>query len=255
MPTRNLFCRPERNRQNTGNGLKPLIRFNLKRLMYSISGGAVTQAFQRTRGVLRLLSFVIHALRESAIPYISLADFDLSVQEIRQELLKHIGPEYDSVIAADITGEDAGAKKVDAGLGDAYTGLKLGSRAATTVFLYSFSGGTESGASLGEIKRSATTTGHPSSALTEAVDGLQEKLFYLQHESGRSYFTNQPNLNSILLTRMENINERAINELEETELKKNLSQGRQLKTFVSPKNGSGHSRQRRSEANYPKETR
>ena len=194
-------------------------------------------SFQRTRGVLRLLSFVIHSLRESAIPYISLADFNLSVQEIRQELLKHIGGEYDSVIAADITGEDAGAKKVDVGLGDAYKGLKLGSRAATAVFLYSFSGGTEKGASLGEIKRSATTTGNPSSVLTEAVEDLQEKLFYLQHESGRSYFTNQPNLNSILLTRMENINERVIGEFEETELKKNLSGG-QLKTFVWPKGGS-----------------
>ena len=194
-------------------------------------------SFQRTRGVLRLLSFVIHSLRERAIPYISLADFDLSVQEIRQELLKHIGDEYDSIIAADITGEEAGAKKVDVGLGDAYKGLKLGSRAAATIFLYSFSGGTEKGASLGEIKRSATTTGHPSSALTEAVDSLQEKLFYLQHESGQSYFTNQPNLNSILLTRMENINERAINEFEETELKKNLSRGG-LKTFVWPRDGS-----------------
>ena len=177
-------------------------------------------SFQRTRGVLRLLSFVIHSLKEQPIPYISLADFDLSVQEIRQELLKHIGPEYESVISADITGEDAGAKKVDAGLGDAYKGLKLGSRAATTVFLYSFSGGTEKGANLGEIKRSATTTGNPSSVLTEAVEGLQEKLFYLQHESGRSYFTNQPNLNSILLTRMENINERAIDGFEEAELKR-----------------------------------
>ena len=194
-------------------------------------------SFQRTRGVLRLLSFVIYSLKEAAIPYISLADFDLSVQEIRQELLKHIGGEYDSVIAADVTGEDAGAKKVDVGLGDAYKGLKLGSRAATTVFLYSFSGGPEKGANLGEIKRSATTTGHPSSALTEAVEGLQEKLFYLQHESGRSYFTNQPNLNSILLTRMENINERAIDEFEETELKKNLSRGG-LKTFVWPRAGS-----------------
>ena len=194
-------------------------------------------SFQRTRGVLRLLSFVIHSLRESAIPYISLADFNLSVQEIRQELLKHIGGEYDSVIAADITGEDAGAKKVDVGLGDAHKGLKLGSRAATTVFLYSFSGGTEKGANLGEIKRSATTTGNPSSVLTEAVEGLQEKLFYLQHESGRSYFTNQPNLNSILLTLMENINERVIGEFEETELKKNLSGG-QLKIFVWPKGGS-----------------
>ena len=194
-------------------------------------------SFQRTRGVLRLLSFVIHSLKESTIPYISLADFDLSVQEIRQELLKHIGPEYDSIIAADITGQDAGAKKVDAGLGAAYKGLKLGSRAATTVFLYSFSGGPEKGANLGEIKRSATTTGHPSSVLTEAVRDLQEKLFYLQHESGRSYFTNQPNLNSILLTRMENVNERALDEFEETELKKNLSGG-QLKIFVSPRGGA-----------------
>ena len=196
-------------------------------------------SFQRTRGVLRLLSFVIHSLRESTIPYISLADFDLSVQEIRQELLKHIGSEYDSVIAADITGEDAGAKKVDAGLGDAYKGLKLGSRAATTIFLYSFSGGTEKGANLGEIKRSATITGNPSSVLTDAVEGLQEKLFYLQHESGRSYFTNQPNLNSILLTRMENINERAIDGFEKEVLEKNVSvSGGQLKTRIWPKDGS-----------------
>ena len=193
--------------------------------------------FQRTRGVLRLLSLVIDSLKEAAIPYISLADFDLSVQEIRQELLKPIGPEYDSVIAADITGKDAGAKKVDVGFGGAYKGLRLGSRAATTIFLYSFSGGPEKGADLEEIKRSGTTTGNPSSALTEAVNGLQEKLFYLQHESGRSYFTNQPNLNSILLIRMENINDQTIDEFEETELKKNLSSGG-LKTFVWPRDGS-----------------
>ena len=193
--------------------------------------------FQRTRGVLRLLSLVIDSLKEKAIPYISLADFDLSVQEIRQELLKHIGPEYESVVSADITGKNAGAKQVDADLGDAYKGLKLGSRAATTVFLYSFSGGIEKGANLGEIKRSATTTGNPSSALTEAVNGLREQLFYLQHESDRSYFTNQPNLNSILLIRMENINERVIDDFEETVLKKNFS-GRHLRTFVLPKDGS-----------------
>ena len=91
-------------------------------------------SFQRTRGVLRLLSFVIHSLREQQIPYISLADFDLSVQEIRQELLKYIGLEYESVISADITGKNAGAKKVDVGLGDAYKGLKLGSRGCNDYF-------------------------------------------------------------------------------------------------------------------------
>ena len=234
--------------------MRPLIRFKPEAIDVLYQRWGSFPSFQRTRGVLRLLSFVIYSLKEAAIPYISLADFDLSVQEIRQELLKHIGGEYDSVIAADITGEDAGAKKVDIGLGDAYKGLKLGSRAATAVFLYSFSGGTEKGANLGEIKRSATTTGNPSSVLTEAVEGLQEKLFYLQHESGRSYFTNQPNLNSILLTRMENINERAIDGFEETELKKNLSSGG-IKTFVWPRDGSDVSGRRRSETDHPQEAR
>ncbi len=67
--------------------------------------------FQRTRGVLRLLSLVIGALKERSIPYISLGDFDLSDQEIRRELIKHIGPEFDSIISADITGEESGRKR------------------------------------------------------------------------------------------------------------------------------------------------
>ena len=197
---------------------------------------------------------MIDSLKEKAIPYISLADFDLSVQEIRQELLKPIGLEYDSVIAADITGKDAGAKKVDVGFGGAYKGLRLGSRAATTIFLYSFSGGPEKGADLEEIKRSGTTTGNPSSALTEAVNGLQEKLFYLQHESGRSYFTNQPNLNSILLIRMENINERAIDGFEKEVLEKNVSSfWRTTQNSHLAKRWVRHSGRHRPEANYPQE--
>ncbi len=193
--------------------------------------------FQRTRGVLRLLAIVLNAVREEAIPYISVADFDFDVQEIRRELLKHIGQEYDSVIAADITGENAGAKQVDTQLGNAYKGFRLGSRAARTVFLYSFSGGTEKGASPREIKRSATTTEHPASVVAEASELLRGKLFYLQQEKKRSYFTNQPNLNHILLTRMENITRPEIEKVEETALKNNLSSG-QLKTFIWPKDGS-----------------
>ena len=197
--------------------------------------------FQRTRGVLRLLSLVLYSLREKTLPYITLADFDLSVQAIRQELLKHTGPEYDSVIASDITSEVAGAKQVDVGLGDAYKGFRLGSRSATTVFLYSFSGKPNQerkGADLREIKRNATTTGNPSSVVAEANEQLRSKLFYLQHDSERTYFANQPNLNRILQTRMENITDSTVGELEETVLKGNLS-GKRLNTYIWQKNGSG----------------
>ena len=46
-------------------------------------------SFQRTRGVLRLLSLVVHSLKDSDKSYISLADFDLYKEDIRQELIKH----------------------------------------------------------------------------------------------------------------------------------------------------------------------
>lgn len=195
-------------------------------------------SFQRTRGVLRLLSLVVHALRESQLPYIGLADFDLANQELRRELLKHIGPEYDSVIAADITGKEAGARKVDGELGAAYQGLRLGTRVATTIFLYSFSGGVERGATLGEVKRSATSTGNPASVVAEAVELLKSRyLFYVQHQSGKYFFTNEVNLNRIMLIRMENVEPGEITAEEETLLKTRVG-GRRLKVFLWPTSDS-----------------
>ena len=187
--------------------------------------------FQRTRGVLRLLSLVVYSLRSQNIPYITLADFDLANQEIRQELLKHIGSEFNSVLAADITDVASGASKVDIALGRAYQGLRLGSRAATAIFLYSHSGGQEHGATLGEIKRNATTPGNPASVVAEAVEQLKGKLFYLQSVGEKYYFSNQPNLNRILLTSMENIREEKVVQTEFELLRKSMSYSR-LKVFI-----------------------
>jgi len=187
--------------------------------------------FQRTRGVLRLLSLVVYSLKTSQKPYIGLADFDLDNQEIRQELLKHIGAEFNSVIAADITGKTSGAKKVDISLGDAYRGLNLGTRTSTTIFMYSFSGGQEHGVTMLDIKRSATTIGNPASVVAEAVEQLRSKLFYLQTSADKYFFSNQPNLNRILLTKMENVKEDKLVSLEKEILKANIK-GSPLKVFI-----------------------
>jgi len=194
-------------------------------------------SFQRTRGVLRLLSLVIHSLKDSHRPYISPADFNLSNQEIRRELLKHTGPEYDGIIAADITDSESGSKKVDGSLGNAYRGLKLGTRAATSIFLYSFSGGQKKGATMGEIKRSATTAEHPASVVAEAVEQLKNKLFYLQYQSEKYFFSNQPNLNRILLTKIENVNEKEIKSVERELLKMSIKGGK-FKVFTWPENSN-----------------
>jgi hypothetical protein len=160
-----------------------------------------------------------------------LADFDLANQEIRQELLKHIGSEFNSIIAADIVDVAAGSGKVDLSLGKAYQGLRLGSRVATTIFLYSFSGGHERGATLGEIKRSATTIDNPASVVAEAVEQLKGKLFYLQNIGEKYFFNNQPNINRILLTNMENIPEEKVVQTELELLRKSIL-GARLKVFV-----------------------
>ena len=193
--------------------------------------------FQRTRGVLRLLSLVIHSLKETDKPYISLGDFDLANQEIRQELLKHIGAEFNSIIGADITGKDAASKKVDGSLGNAYKGLKLGTRTATTMFLYSFSGGKEHGVSAGEIKRSATTVGNPASVVAEATEQLKGKLFYLQNVGEKYFFSNQPNLNRIVLTKMDNVREAEITTLEQEILKQSI-EGDKFKVFIWEENSA-----------------
>jgi len=191
--------------------------------------------FQRTRGVLRLLALVVYALRRANKPYIGLADFDLADQQIRQELLRHIEPQFNSIIAADITDVGAGSKKVDESLGAAYRGLNLGRRAATTIFLYSFSGGSERGATVNEIKRSATTVENPSSVVAEAIEQLRHKLSYLWESGGKYFFSSQPNLNRILLTNIENVKESDVIATERELLQQSI-EGKRLKVFLWEEN-------------------
>ncbi|MGC8657285.1 MAG: ATP-binding protein [Thermoplasmata archaeon] len=189
--------------------------------------------FQRTRGVLRLLALVIKDLKESYNSFISLADFNLANEEIKRELIKNIGPEFSSVIASDITSQDSGAKKVDNMLGSSNVGLKLGTRTAITIFMYSFSGGHEKGAYVNELKRSATILNNPTSTIAEAVDKLKGKLFYLQVSQDKYFFSNEPNINRILLTKMENVTMDDVYGKEQQLLKKNISNSK-MKVFIWP---------------------
>jgi len=188
--------------------------------------------FQRTRGVLRLLSLVVYSLKGSSLPFIRLSDFKLENDEIKRELIKHIGAEYDSVLAADITSKNSNAKKVDKMLSDAYQGFSFGTKAATAIFLCSFSGGIEKGATLNEIKLSCSELGIPSSVIVEVTEKLKDNLFYLQHQAGKYYFTNQPNLNRILLTKMESVKDEDVRVKEFELLKKNISN--RFETYIWP---------------------
>jgi len=177
--------------------------------------------FERTRGVLRLLSLVVYAMRESKNPFITLADFELSNDKIKGELLRYIGPEFNSVIAQDITANDAGAKRVDKSLGDAYTSFSFGTKTATAIFMHSFSGGPERGGTINEIKLASADISVPSSIIVEAISKLKENLFFIQ-TNGKFLFTNQPNLNRVLLNKMENVGDEELKAAEKELLTNNL---------------------------------
>ena len=187
--------------------------------------------FQRTRGVLRILALVIHSMLKSSTPYISLADFDLDRQELRQELIKFTGSEFNSVIASDITGDDSGTKRANHELGKTYQNLNIATRVAQTIFMYSFSGGREHGATLTDIKRQAAAYDNPAEVISDCLERLNNRLFYLQNTDDKYYFSNKPNLNRIIQTKMENVLYEDLKELEEQVLKRNLS-GKGLKVFI-----------------------
>ena len=191
--------------------------------------------FQRTRGTLRLLALVIANLKRAQRPYITLADFDLGNEEIRSELLRNIADQYKSVLAADITGDESGAVRVNREINRSYQGLELGKRIATTIFMYSFiGGGGEAGATVNEIKRQNLQFGVPASVITDVLQKLSNRLlFFLHEEGGRYYFSTTANLNRMLTVRMENISDEVLREAERMLIKQSL-RGDRLKTYIWP---------------------
>ncbi|MFA4647180.1 DUF499 domain-containing protein [Pyrococcus kukulkanii] len=185
--------------------------------------------FQRTRGVLRLLSIVVRSLLGKDVPFIRLSDFDLSFKMLRDELIDIVGESrYYSVLDADILSPNSGAKKVDRMLGESYEHYRIGTRAATAIFMYSFSGGEVNGATTKEIKLSCADLRYSSSIVGDAILYLKDNLLYLHYRNGRYFFSLEPNLNKLVVDEMNNIGDEEIREVE-YELLKGQLKGRYFK--------------------------
>ena len=188
--------------------------------------------FQRTRGVLRLLSLVVHDLLDRNISFIRLGDFNLDNNEIRRELIKHIGQEWDGIIAQDITSKESGAKKVDESLKSSYRPYKLGTVVSTTIFMMSFSGKGEKETSRREIKLSTAHPGLYVSEIDNVINSLKEKLFFLSDEG--LFFTNQPNLNRMVIAREGNISNDDICKEERRIIETHISRASRFKVCIYP---------------------
>lgn len=194
--------------------------------------------FQRTRGVLRLLAEVVMSLYKSKVasPLIQSSLVNLENQAIRSEFVKHIGNEYDSVIAADIAGKNAKAPKIDNEMGSEYQKYGIASGIATTVFLYSFSGATKKETNLPRIRLALLREGIPQTIVGDAISKLEEELWYFHSEKKQYAFRNQPNLNRVIIDKEETIKDSVIQEKLKELIQKNA--GRELEVYLWPESAS-----------------
>lgn len=160
--------------------------------------------FQRTRGVLRLLAQVIGDLYDKKLyaPLIQSSLVDLGNTSVRREFIKHIGNEYDSIVSADIVGK---ARQIDQEMGSEYEKYDIAKGLATSVFLYSFSGGERRGVNLPWLRVAILREGIPPTIVGDAISKLEDSLWYFHSEKRFYSFKNQPNLNRIIVDKEEAI--------------------------------------------------
>ena len=172
----------------------------------SISG------FQRTRGVLRLLALVIGNLyrQKHTAPLIQPAHVNLDDGEIRAELLEYVDNRggYESAILSDIGGTDESkAPVLDRFTGGEYARHAIATGLATSIFMYSHSGAPQriASAERPQLWLATLQPGVVPALAADALDKLRARLWYLDIREGAYRIDSQPNLNQMLVTRVDAI--------------------------------------------------
>ena len=176
-------------------------------------------SFQRTRGVLRLLAMVVHRMKDSGKPYITLADFDLGDGIIRGEIVGHLDRATESALSRDITKSGSGASAVQHGV-----------PCATVMFMNSFDRDGGEGATVADIKRAVASSEVMPANIGNTIVELQRKLYYMDKVGEKFKFSNKPNANKIKSDM--DVSDEELFEEQRIAIKNNC--GGALKTYVWP---------------------
>lgn len=168
------------------------------------SDWSTLEKFQRTRGVLRLMSHVVHQLyeREDPSPLIMTGSIPLDAQPVRSEIVQYLDNAWDAIIQSEIDGDNSVARTVDEerpALGD----RSLALRTARAIFAEATP--TLDAALKGKDRKSITLgvamPGDVLGNIGSALDGLQEKSSHYYTEDGRFWYDTQPSLNRLAAER------------------------------------------------------
>lgn len=168
------------------------------------SDWSTLEKFQRTRGVLRLMSHVVHQLYERAdpSPLIMTGSIPLDAQPVRSEIVQYLDNAWDAIIQSEIDGANAVANTVDEER-PVLRDRSLALRTARTIFVEATP--TLDSALKGKDRKSITLgvamPGDVLGNIGSALDGLQEKSSHYYSEDGRFWYDTQPSLNRLAAER------------------------------------------------------
>lgn len=153
--------------------------------------------FQRTRGVLTLVSALIRALWKSndANPLILPGNVPLETAEVNSQFTQYLADGWKPVIEADVAGPDSSAALVDLAK-PAFGSRHLAQRVARTIFLDS---APLTGLATKGVDGKSTWLGTAMPAdipgnFIPALEALKEKSTYFLNEDGRFRYSLQPSL-------------------------------------------------------------
>jgi uncharacterized protein len=176
---------------------------------------SAVDAFQRTRGALRFLASCLHSAKKQggAQPLLGPGDVRLGDVEVRVKMLKELGAQndYDPVIAADIEGPNARAKRIDERLTretPPLANVKPAMRLATAILLYSFGGlrrnevsGSETlppGVTESELLSVCIGPDLDNITATAVLSELRNSCLYLHYDGVRYCFKKDPNVTKLI---------------------------------------------------------
>jgi hypothetical protein len=162
--------------------------------------------FQRTRGVLRLMSAVIHALweREDRGLMILPANVPLDAVAVQSELTRYLPPTWSPVIEKDIDGSHSLPLRLDREnpmLGR-YSACR---RVARTLYLGSapMQDAANKGLDDRQVKFGCVQPGETSGTFGDALRKLADQATYLYVNEGRYWYSTQPSVNRMAEERAE----------------------------------------------------
>ncbi len=176
------------------------------------------EGFQRTRGVLQLLSEVVQKLWESdhQDAFIMPADIPLDTTEVKDIMTAYLPPGWDAVIDSEVDGDGAASVRIDNSEPARFGQVRACRRVSRTVFLGSAPMGRSQDTGNHGLLRShvllgTLRVGDTPGPYRDAVDKLAE-LRYFSSSTDRLWFGVRPNLNQEARGRSQQISADQISE-------------------------------------------